>query len=155
MWGDALVGRVGLPEALFPLLCSGTLYEAGTAMRPKEWEHHLLSTHEETIQLIVHINFYRASSAAVITPIKQLWRMMQGDKPTTSTTTTISNKKKAVLIFHYTFLLLFLSLYVPLNLPPPLPYDMMVNLLPGNLLCDVVHTSVEPKREEKKILDKI
>lgn len=49
----------------------------------------------------------------------------------------------------------FLSLCVPLippppPPPPPLPYNMMVNLLPGNLLCDVVHTSVKPKRKKRK-----
>lgn len=53
---------------------------------------------------------------AVIALIKQLWRMMQGDKPTTSFNR--ANKKKVILILHYTFLLLFLSLCVPLNLPP-------------------------------------
>lgn len=40
MWGDALVGRLGLPEALFPyresLLRSGAHYEAGPEMRPKD-----------------------------------------------------------------------------------------------------------------------
>lgn len=49
----------------------------------------------------------------------------------------------------YTFLLLFLSLSVPLNLPPLFPYKMMVSLLPGNLVCDVVHTFIEPKRKKK------
>lgn len=80
----------------------------------------------------------------MIVPIEQLWLMMQEDKPT---------RKKTILILHYTFLLLFLSsLCVPLNLPPPLPYNMMVSPLPGNLVCDVVHTSIEPKQKKKKNL---
>ena len=52
-------------------------------------------------------------------------------------------------------LTLYFSLVICLALcssqpPPPLPFNMMVSLLPGNLVCDVVHTFIEPKRKRKK-----
>lgn len=95
----------------------GNTLRSGSWNETKGWEHHLVLTQEETIQLIAHIKCYHASSGAVIVLIKQLWRMMQGDRPTTSFNR--ASKNKASLLLHYTFLLLFLSLCVPLNPPQP------------------------------------
>lgn len=82
--------------------------------------------------------------------MKQVLSMMQGDKPAfASLPFSDAKKKKSILM--YTSLLLFLSLSVPLNLPPLLPYKMMVSLLPGNLVCDVVHTFIEPKKKIKNL----
>lgn len=118
---------------------------SGSRNESKGMEHHLLLMQEETIQLIAHISLYRPSRAAVIILNKREEAVRHdGGRQLHSST----KEKKVILILHYTFLSKFLSLRVPLS-PPPLPYSMMVSLLPGNLLCDVVHTSIEPKRKKK------
>lgn len=86
---------------------------------------------------------------AVIALIKQLWRMMQGDKSATSFNR--ANKKKVILILHYTFLLLFLSLSQP---PPPTPslqHDGQSIARQSALWC-CSHLHRAKKKEKKKNL---
>lgn len=70
---------------------------------------------------------------------------MQGDKLTPLIKQGHRNGVRSFLTMYF---FSFLSLFCVA--PPPLPYNMMVSLLPGNLVCNVVHTFIEPKRKGKK-----
>lgn len=150
---------MGLPEALFPSeICLYFTHER-CVERHRSWNetegraHHPFVMQEETIQLITLISFDHVSRVSGIVPIKRLLCMMRGDKP--ATPFHQSKEGDSYLTLHFS-LSSFLSLCVPLippspPPPPPLPYNMMVNLLPGNLLRDVVHTSVKPKRKKENL----
>lgn len=95
------------------------------------------------MQLLVCVNFHRSSRTLVIAANEPLSRLMQADK---SAQEFGENDVHPRLTLHFS-LVICLALCSPP--PPPLPYNMMVSLLPGNLVCDVVHTSVKPKRRKK------
>lgn len=115
-----------------------------TRDRPANSPHQLLMLH--------HV-----SRVASIVPIKQPWRTMQEDKPAMSFNGASKKKRNSHLALHFSLVisLTLCSSQPPAPPPPFLPYNMMVSLLPGNLLCDVVHTSMEPKERKKKFLDQI
>lgn len=93
----------------------GNTLWSGSRDETKGWGHHLLSTQEATVQLIVHINFYHVSRAASIVLIKQRWRLMQEDKPTTSINRATKKKGNSHLALHFS---LVISLTLCSTQPP-------------------------------------